>query len=164
LFVGEVDVCVKGINGDFLEGGFGCPMLWGWPEKLTGDPKTDHVSAFWDMMPTIAEITGFPISENLDGISFLPVLTGNGIQKKHETLYWEFHEMDGRQALISNDWKLVRYHVFPPEKTTTELYNLRTDVGEEKNVADEHRQLVKEMIGIMSKSRIDSDIFPFRNK
>jgi arylsulfatase A-like enzyme len=113
-------------------------------------------------MPTLAEIAGFPIPKNLDGISFLPILSKKGTQNKHENLYWEFHELDGRQALLRNDWKLVRYHVFTPEKTTTELYNLRTDIGEEKNVSAEHPQLVKEMIGILKNSRIDSDIFPFR--
>lgn len=154
---------LKGYKRDLYEGGIRVPMIFCWPGKIKAGSKTDHVSAFWDVMPTLAEITGFPVPKNLDGISFLPVLSGNGEQKKHELLYWEFHELDGRQALIQNEWKLVRYHVFTPEKITTELYDLKTDIGEEKNVAAEHPQLVKEMIGFLNNSRIDSDIFPFRN-
>jgi arylsulfatase A-like enzyme len=153
---------LRGYKRDLYEGGIRVPMIACWPAKIKAGSKTDHISAFWDLMPTLAEIAGFPIPKNLDGISFLPILSKKGTQNKHENLYWEFHELDGRQALLRNDWKLVRYHVFTPEKTTTELYNLRTDIGEEKNVSAEHPQLVKEMIGILKNSRIDSDIFPFR--
>lgn len=155
---------LKGFKRDLYEGGIRVPMIASWIGKIKAASTTDHVSAFWDVMPTVAEIAGIPVREKLDGISFLPSLTGNGIQEKHETLYWEFHELDGRQALLRNDWKLVRYHVFAPEKITTELYNLKTDIGEENNVASGNPELVKEMLEMLNKSRIDSEVFPFRNK
>jgi arylsulfatase A len=153
---------LKGYKRDLYEGGIRVPMIACWPGKIKAGSKTDHVSAFWDVMPTVADIAGISGPKNLDGISFLPSLTGNGIQEKHETLYWEFHELDGRQALLRNDWKLVRYHVFTPEKTTTELYNLKTDISEERNVAAENPELVKEMLEILKNSRNDSEVFPFR--
>jgi len=155
---------LKGFKRDLYEGGIRVPMIACWPGKIKAGSKTDHVSAFWDVMPTLAEIVGFPILKKLDGISFLPSLTGNGIQEKHETLYWEFHELDGRQALLRNEWKLVRYHVFTPEKTTTELYNLKTDIAEERNVASENPELVKEMLEILKNSRNNSEVFPFGKK
>lgn len=155
---------LKGYKRDMYEGGIREPMIASWPGKIKAGSKTDHISAFWDVMPTLAEIAGVTAPENLDGISFLPTLNGKGNQEQHKTLYWEFHEMNGRQALRMDEWKLVRYNVFTPEKTTTELFNLKTDLGEEKNVAADHPELVKKMLEILSKSRIDSEVFPFKNK
>ncbi|MBV5315469.1 MAG: arylsulfatase [Prolixibacteraceae bacterium] len=155
---------LKGYKRDMYEGGIREPMIASWPEKIKAGSKTDHISAFWDVMPTLAEIAGVKVPKNLDGISFLPTLTGKGAQEQHKTMYWEFHEMNGRQALRMGEWKLVRYNVFIPDKTTTDLYNLKTDLGEEKNVAPDHPKLVEEMLEILSKSRIDSEVFPFKNK
>ena len=137
---------LKGYKRDMYEGGIREPMIASWPGKIKAGSKTDHISAFWDVMPTLAEIAGVTAPKNLDGVSFLPTLTGKGTQQQHKTLYWEFHEMNGRQAIRMGDWKLVRYNVFTPDKTTTELYNLKTDLGEEKNVATEHPKLVEEML------------------
>ena len=113
-------------------------------------------------MPTVAELAGIQTPENIDGISFLPTLMGKENQKQHDYLYWEFHEKGGRQAVRKGDWKLVRYDVFTPEKTSTELYNLVNDIGEENNVAAENPELVKELLGLMNSSRVDSEDFPFK--
>lgn len=131
------------------------------PNVIKAGSQTDHVSAFWDVMPTIAEIADIQAPKNLDGISFLPSLSGKGKQVQHESLYWEFHEQKGRQALRKGDWKLIRYNVLTPNNTTTELYNLKTDLGEEKNVADQNPKVVKEMMEILNRSRIPSEVFPF---
>jgi arylsulfatase A-like enzyme len=152
---------LKGYKRDVYEGGIRVPMIACWPGKIKSGTTSGHISAFWDVMPTLAEITGIPVPENLDGISFLPTLIGQAGQKQHESLYWEFHEQKGRQALRKGDWKLVRYNVLTPDKMTTELYNLKNDLAEEKNVAGEHPELVKEMIEILNTSRTPSDIFTF---
>ncbi len=136
-------------------------MIVSWPAKIKAGTKTDHISAFWDVMPTFAEIAEIETPKNIDGISFLPSLTGQTEQKEHQSLYWEFHEMQGRQAVRKGDWKLVRYNVLTPEKITTELYNLKTDVGEKNNLAGEHPDLVKEMIKLLNQSRVPSEAFPF---
>lgn len=153
---------LKGYKRDLYEGGIRVPMIACWPETIKAGSKTDHVSAFWDVMPTVAEIAGIQVPKNLDGISFLPSLSGKGKQVQHESLYWEFHEQKGRQALRKGDWKLIRYNVLTSDKTTTELYNLKTDLGEEKNIADQNPKIVKEMMEILNRSRIPSEVFPFR--
>lgn len=96
-----------------------------------------------------------------DGISFLPTLTGKGDQPLHDYLYWEFHELEGRQALLRNHWKLVCYQVMNPEKTTTELYDLATDPGETHNVAAGHPEVVEELLRIMAEARIPSKDYAF---
>jgi arylsulfatase A-like enzyme len=112
-------------------------------------------------MPTVAELAGVQSPQKIDGISFLPTLLGKPGQKEHASLYWEFHEQKGRQAVRMGDWKLVRYNVSIPEKITTELYNLKSDLGEENNVAAKNPKIVSEMLGIMKNSRIPSDVFTF---
>ena len=83
-----------------------------WPGKVAKGSKSDHVSAFWDMIPTFAEITGAEPPENIDGISFLPELLGEtDKQKKHDYLYWEFHEQEGKQAVRWGNWKGLRLDV-----------------------------------------------------
>ncbi|MFA5328503.1 MAG: arylsulfatase [Prolixibacteraceae bacterium] len=152
---------LKGYKRDVYEGGIREPMIACWPGKIAASSKSDLISAFWDVLPTITEIAGVNAPQNIDGISFLPTLLGNSGQKQHESMYWEFHEQNGRQAVRKGDWKLVRYNVSIPEKITTELYNLKTDLGEENNVAAETPKIVKELLEIMKTARTPSDVFKF---
>ncbi|MFV1967798.1 MAG: arylsulfatase, partial [Pirellulaceae bacterium] len=81
---------LRGLKGSLYEGGIRVPMIARWPGKIQPGTTTDLPSAFWDVMPTIAEVTGCEPPEGIDGISFLPTLLGRSDQKKHEFLYWEF--------------------------------------------------------------------------
>jgi len=102
---------------------------------------------------------------DIDGISFLPTLLGNEEeQKEHEYMYWEFHERGGRQAVRKENWKLVKYNVLDPDKTTTELYNLETDLGEENNLAEKHTKIVEKLSEIMKNARTDSEVFTFKSE
>jgi arylsulfatase A len=154
----------RGYKRDLYEGGIREPMIVWWPGKIKQGTTSDHLSAFWDVMPTLAEIVGAGTPRNIDGISFLPTLLNKSGQKNHETLYWEFHELDGRQAIRKNNWKLIRYQVFIPAKTTTELYDLDKDPGEVNNVADKHPELITELLKRMAESRVPSDIFKFQSE
>lgn len=155
---------LKGYKRDLYEGGIRVPMIACWPQKIAAGSKSDHVSAFWDVLPTVAELVGIKAPEKIDGISFLPALLGNSGQKVHQSLYWEFHEQNGRQAVRMGDWKLVRYNVSISEKITTELYNLKTDLGEENNLAAKNPNIVKRMLEIMKNSRTPSNVFTFGTK
>jgi arylsulfatase A-like enzyme len=138
-------------------------MLVSWPGKIAEGTKSDLISAFWDIMPTLAEITGIKTPAEVDGISMLPTLLGKSGQKYHDSMYWEFHEQSGRKAVRKDDWKLIRYNITIPEKITTELYNLKNDVGEEHNVAAQNPEIVEELLQIMDNSRVPNDIFNFGN-
>ncbi|MGQ7868767.1 arylsulfatase [Sunxiuqinia sp. sy24] len=152
---------LKGYKRDLYEGGIRVPMVASWPGKIQAGSQSDHISAFWDMMPTFAELAGKEAPEDIQGISFLPTLLGKGDQKEHDHLYWEFHERGGRQAIRKGNWKYVTYQVFNAEKQTTELYDLTKDLGEENNVADQHPEIVAEMQAILEDARIPSEPFPF---
>lgn len=151
----------KGVKRDLYEGGIRVPMIVSWPDKIKQNTHTDHVSAFWDVFPTVSEIAGVDVPDNLDGISFLPTLLGNEKQLNHEYLYWEFHEKGGRQAVRKGNWKAVRYNVLKNPGAPIELYNLLEDIGEENNIASEHPDIIVEMEKILKVARTPSDIFTF---
>lgn len=154
----------KGYKRDLYEGGIHAPMIVRWPGKVKASSSSDHISAFWDFLPTVTEIVGAKMPENIDGISFLPTLLGKGEQEKHDYLYWEFHERNGRLAIRQGNWKLIRYDLLLPEKTTTELYNLVKDPGEENNVTEENPEITRKLLNLMGSARTHSEIFTFEKK
>ena len=152
---------LRGIKRDLYEGGIRVPMIAWFPEKIKGGSVTDHVSAFWDVMPTFAELTGTKAAKNTDGISFVPTLFSKSRQKKHDYLYWEFHEQEGKIAVTKGNWKAIWLNVSNPEKTIVELYDLSKDIHEDNNVAQQHPEIVKELGGVVRIARVDSEAFPF---
>lgn len=153
----------KGFKRDLYEGGIHVPMIAKWPNKIKAGSSTNHISAFWDVMPTFADITGKELDESIDGISFLPTLTEEGSQNQHEYLYWEFHEKGGRIAVRKGKWKAVKYHVLKQPNRRIELYNLEEDPSEEKNLAAAHPELVEELTEIMQNARTHSEVFKFNS-
>jgi arylsulfatase A len=151
----------KGVKRDLYEGGIRVPMIVSWPGKIALNTQTDHVSAFWDIFPTVSEIAGVDVPNNLDGISFLPTLLGDEKQLNHEYLYWEFHEKGGRQAVRKGNWKAVKYNVLKNPEAPLELYDLSKDPGEENNISNAHPNVVKEMETILKEARTPSNVFTF---
>jgi len=151
----------KGYKRDLYEGGIHVPMIARWPERIGAGSESSHISAFWDVMPTVAELVGVSISDTLDGISFLPTLTGKGEQEEHDYLYWEFHEKGGRIAARMGKWKGIKYDVQEEPGKPIELYDLSLDPGETRNVASEFPDMVEELTGIMISARTESDVFKF---
>ncbi|MFA6862911.1 MAG: sulfatase-like hydrolase/transferase, partial [Dysgonamonadaceae bacterium] len=154
---------LRGFKRDLYEGGIRVPMIVRYPNHIKAGTTTDHVSAFWDIMPTLADLihTTLPADATTDGISFLPTLLNKGKQKEHPYLYWEFHEGGGSLALREGDWKMVVLNAKTPEKEVAELYNLADDLGETNNLAGEKPDRTKEMYEKMRSLRTESDIFPF---
>jgi arylsulfatase A-like enzyme len=153
----------RGYKRDLYEGGIRVPMIARWTGNIAAGTTTDHVSAFWDVMPTLAELLGIEIGNETDGISFLPVLMGrNEEQQQHEVLYWEFHEQNGRLAVRAGDWKLIQYNVNADPPGTFELYNLRDDEGETNNLAGKFPDKVEELRAIMVAERAPSEVFDMR--
>lgn len=92
---------LKGLKRDLYEGGIRVPFLARWPGKIKPGSASDHISAFWDMLPTFCEMAGIAAPKDTDGISILPALLDKK-QKEHDYLYWEFTERGGSQALRSD--------------------------------------------------------------
>jgi len=148
----------RGYKRDLYQGGIRVPMIAHWPGKINAG-KTDHVSAFWDVMPTIAELIGIDTIPDVDGISFLPTLFDKETQQEHEYLYWELVS-DGleRQAILKGDWKIVK--VKSNEGTIVELFNVREDPNETTDLSKKEPEIFKELTLNMNEAHIPNTDFP----
>jgi len=154
----------RGLKGSLYEGGIRVPMVARWPGKIKPGTVTDHISAFWDVLPTVAEITGTKAPDDVNGVSFAPTLLGHPErQKKHEYLYWEFPGYGGQQVVRMGNWKAVRQNILRrknKDPLKIELYDLSRDVGETNDVAAEHPDIVAKMRTVMKEARTPSELFP----
>jgi arylsulfatase A-like enzyme len=151
---------LRGIKRDLYEGGIRVPMIAWWPGSVKAGSTSDHVSAFWDYMPTFSEIAQKPV-RHTDGISLLPTLTGEAQnQMQHDFLYWEFHERGSKQAVRMGDWKGVR---LSPD-AELELYNLKDDIAENTDMSAQHPEIVNQITSYMKETRLESQFWPLKTK
>jgi len=146
---------LRGIKRDLYEGGVRVPFIVRWPGRIAPGRVSNQVVAFWDFLPTAAELAEVETPAGLDGISFVPVLLGKP-QRSHEHLYWEFHEGGFKQAVRMGDWKGVRIDV----GRKIELYSLKEDLAEKNDVAAQHPDIVAKVEALMKSARTDSREFP----
>ena len=147
---------LRGVKRDLYEGGIRVPTLARWPGKIKPGTVSDQVWAFWDFLPTAAELAHAAPPPGIDGISMVNALLGKK-QRSHEYLYWEFHERGFSQAVRLGDWKGVRV---ASRSRPIELYDLRTDPGEKTDVAARNQDVVARIAQIMQSARVDSKTFP----
>jgi arylsulfatase A-like enzyme len=141
------------------------PLIARWPGTVKAGSESDHVSAFWDFLPTAAELAGAKAPENVDGISIAPTLLGKSKeQKKHQFLYWEFHERGGKQAVRMGKFKAVRLNVHKKPDGPLELYNLEDDLGEQNNIAAHYPKAIAKIQAYLSTARTDSATWPLKRK
>jgi arylsulfatase len=148
-------------KGNVTEGGIRVPMIAHWPGKIKGGTQTDHISAFYDVLPTLCDIAGIDKPENIDGISFLPILLDDGPQEEHAFLYWEFPASGGQQAVRLGKWKGIRKNIFK-DSLQIQLYNLEEDIQEGHDVSDSYPAVVREIEGIFRQEHIPAEIERFR--
>ncbi len=138
----KTGLAFRGGKGNLYEGGLRVPMIVRFAGKIEPGRVSDLLWYFPDVLPTVAELAGVPAPKGIDGISIVPELLGEAAagrkQPRHEYLYWEL----GRQTAVRMDhWKAVR----PRENAPWELYDLKQDLGEQHNVAEEHPDVLSEM-------------------
>ena len=147
---------LRGHKRDLYEGGIRVPLIARWPGKVKPGAVSRHVSAFWDFLPTFAELAGAKPPPAIDGISMLPTLLGRPTeQKEHEVLYWEFHERGSKQAVRMGRWKAVRFGA----KGKLELYDLKNDIGETRDVAGRHPQIAAKIGAYLQTARTKSNFW-----
>src|SRR5690606_35207944 len=144
---------LRGLKMDVFEGGIREPFLVRWPGKIKAGSTTDLVSVQFDLMATLAELTG-QNAGNTDGVSFLPTLLGNhSAQKQREYIYWEYPERGGQVAIRMGDWKGVKVQIRKKgyRNAPWMLFNIKNDRNETTDLAAQHPELIKRFDEIVKK-------------
>ena len=143
---------LRGMKRDLYEGGVRVPFIAWWPGSIEPGTVSDHVGYFGDVMATLCDLTGVPLLPDRDSVSFLPTLLGRpDEQKSHAYLYWEFYERGSAQAVRFGHWKAIRK---PMLSGPVELYDLSADIGETRNVAQDHPAVVEQAVRYMDEAHI----------
>lgn len=148
----------RGVKSQLLEGGIRMPMIARWPGKIKAGVISNFIWAFWDIMPTFADIVGATLPKEVDGMSILPTLLGEK-QNEHDYLYWEYHS-PFQQAVRINNWKGIRLGT----KEDIHLFNLSNDIEEYNNAALENPSIVKQMELIMDREHKSNPYWPVVEK
>jgi arylsulfatase A-like enzyme len=142
----------RGKKGDSYDGAFHVPALARWPGKIAPNQVSDHIWAFWDFLPTAAEMAGAQAPSGIDGISIVPTLLGKGKQQQHDYLYWEFTQ---NQAVRKGKWFAHRAN-----GGAIELYDLISDPQQSIDLSKSNRKEVKKIAQIMDEAHTPSDVWP----
>ncbi|MEI7729819.1 MAG: arylsulfatase [Verrucomicrobiota bacterium] len=148
---------LRGYKRELYEGGLRQAAIARWPGVVPKGRVSDEPWAFWDFLPTVAELTGakLPGNASMDGLSLVSFLKG-GPAPQREYFYWELHEGKSLQAIRFGDWKAVRNGPSSP----IELYDLKTDAGEKNDLAADHKDLVAKAEALMKTARTDDPNWP----
>ncbi|MCC9642850.1 arylsulfatase [Rhodopirellula sp. JC740] len=153
---------LRGMKRALTEGGIRVPLIVRWPGTTPPGTVSDHIGYFGDLMATTAELAGTEFPEDADSISFAPSIVGRPeAQQSHDYLYWEFYEQGGRQAVRAGKWKAIRQ---PWMNGPIELYDLESDLGETKNLAKQHPEIVKRMETAMAEAHVPHPNWQARGK
>ncbi len=146
----------RGVKRDLYEGGIRVPLIVRAPGKIAAAQVNPSPWAFWDILPTLGELTGTATPKNIDGLSFSPLLNGKKAVKEHDYFYWQFNENGLKEALTKGDWKLIRFK----DKGTAEkleLYNLKSDISEKHDIAAKNPDTVKALYALMKKAKTPAE-------
>ncbi len=155
---------LNGLKRSVTEGGIRAPFIAWWPGTIKANTATDHISAFWDFLPTACELAGAGASADIDGISYLPTLLGKcDEQDQHEYLYWEFFEQGGKRAARMGKWKAVQRNVHADLDSPILLFNLEEDLGETADVAAANPEIVEKIREIFRDAHAPSEIFRWKS-
>lgn len=141
---GALNTPLRGHKGEVVEGGIRVPMAMRWPDVIPAGKTNDSPVISLDWLPTFVEAAGGKAEAEwkLDGVSLLPVLKDPAAVLPGRPLFWRTNGAKGPAAVRDDDWKLVHLRG-KKEGAGPELYHLKDDISEARNVAAEHPDKVK---------------------
>lgn len=136
---------LKGKKGTLWEGGVRVPWAMRWPATIKAGGVIDDPIISLDILPTFIEAAGEKTNKswNLDGRSFLPLLTGEKKSQPVRTLHWRQHGSGGSIAIREGKWKLI--HNRSEAGAKPELYDLSKDISESKDLSAENPEVMKQL-------------------
>jgi arylsulfatase A-like enzyme len=146
----------RGAKGSFFEGGIRVPAIVSLPGTIPEGEVRDQMVTGCDWLPTIAEICEVPLPKvELDGKSLCDVIDSHEAPTPHERFYWQLSRGPrARWAVRKGNWKLLGNPLDPvdeealSESDTLFLVDLERDIGERRNVAQEHPEILIQLQGI----------------
>ena len=124
-------------KGWLYEGGIRVPLIIKWPGVTRSGSVCSEPVTSTDYYPTILEMTGLPLraDQHCDGKSLVPLIKENRMTRG--PIFWHYPHYGNQggspgAAVREGDWKLIEFF----ETNTLELYHLREDIGESRNLAD----------------------------
>lgn len=169
---------LRGSKTNLYEGGIREPMIAYWPGRIKAGEVSDHVTAGWDVLPTICQAAGIKAPKGIDGLSFYASIFNEGKQADHPYLYWEYYTynynwnkpdsqqprnwLDARAVRYGN-WKAVIKSTPEDKAVRTELYDLAADPAETKDLAATHPDIIKKVQDILrTASTPNTPFFPYK--
>lgn len=148
----------RGIKRALFDGGIRVPLIARWLGKIKPGTVSAQLGYFADFFALVCDLTGQPLPAGLDSISLWPTLQGRSKQQRqHEYLYWEFYEQGSRQAVRFGKWKAIRE---PMLTGPVQLYDLQADVGEQRDVAAAHPEVVKQAVVMLNQAHVSNPHWP----
>jgi arylsulfatase A-like enzyme len=148
---------LRGYKRSLYEGALRQAAIARWPGTIPANRVASDPWAFWDFLPTAAELADarLPQGFQTDGLSLVAYLKG-GNAPKRQGFYWELHEGKPQQAARIGDWKAVK----PAPNAPLELFNLAHDSAESNNIASSHPDKVAELTAFMAQSHAPNPDWP----
>ena len=149
---------LRGMKRTLTEGGIRVPTLAWWPNTIEPNSISDQPFYFGDLMATACDMSQSDMPLQTDSLSFLPTLKGKAEeQKRHKFLYWEFYERTFRQAVVMEDWKLIRSGM---DNQRLELYDLKNDIHEDVNLIKKQPAVAQRMLSYMESAHVPHPNWP----
>lgn len=149
---------LRGFKRDMHEGGIRVPFIAKWPGVIPAGVVSNEIIAFWDMLPTFAELAGTAAPGGIDGISVVEAFKGGSPRQSHDYLYWDYGHCRRfyDQAVRMGNWKAVRLG----KEKAIQLYDLETDPAEANNVVAQHPEIAERMRTIMATAAVPHERYP----
>ncbi len=154
----------RGMAYDTSEGAMRMPCVMRWPGRIAAGRTNDEVCSTMDLLPTFAALAGAPLPTNpIDGHDIRSLLLGDASAKSPwDARGFAYYRMEQLQAVRSGGWKLylpleTKYVALNrrTEPAKLELYDLREDVHEDREVASEHPEIVEQLTALAEKVRAE---------
>ena len=144
-YIASSNAPLRAEKGTVFEGGIREPLIVKWPKKIKAGSKSEDLITSVDFFPTFVELAGgkLPDSQAFDGESFTAALQGKS-QEEERAIFWHYpvyHHDVPAGAVRKGDWKLIEFF----DDNHLELYNLKDDIGEQKNLAEVMPEKVSEL-------------------